>query len=732
MTVPPSTTPRLSLLVPTYNRPDLVEQLLTHLAGQTLAPDQFELILVDDGSSTPVEVDHGRFGFDITLLRRPNGGPGAARNTGLEHCRAPLTLILNDDAVPASDLLERHLEIHAGITGKVAVLGTFTFNEASLRSPFTQLLADSDLLFNYPVLEHGKLLNWTCFWTCNLSIATEALRMVSGFDAELFDRAIVEDVELGYRLEAEGYGVLFREDAKCEHDHAMNPQEYFDRSVNLGRYLARMYKKHGDPTILWCASGKELDSEQKQIFQSTFEAYHSTSAKLIGSLESLDNGQMGQVLGSATCEKLVPLIRQLSFVPFCRGVLIELEDHDPEQIMADGAPTGILTSIIVVSFNAIDQTQRCLQALRAGSTDEHPTEFIFVDNGSTDGTVEFLSDQDDVKLIRNSANLGAPAARNQGIAISKGEQMVFMDNDVMVTPGWLPRLLFHLAIDKYSGCVGCLSDRAAHNQQLEYAGDSSPAALRGFADSLADQNSRQYRPQAMLTSFLLMVSRGLIETIGGFDERFSPWGFEDDDFSMRAHLAGYQNRVAMDVFVRHEPYTGTGKQKAHMALLQRNWARFASKWGMPSGTDYGDLSALRDLSPGDRAFEELHMPIQGQSAEGQHVLAWPDYRDAKSLRELLQVVADEFSGEDDRELFLRVLPGIDGSVDEVLKIVEIACAQAFGDNPSPKVGFIDEKDPKLAAVHALRMCASVNTTGSRKRCTKWLRKTGLPQTSQTS
>ena len=117
-------------------------------------------------------------------------------------------------------------------------------------------------------------------------------------------------------------------------------------------------------------------------------------------------------------------------------------------------------------------------------------EVVVVDNGSTDGTAEFLEKQADVRLIKNLENLGAPKARNQGIEAASGDQLVFMDNDVMVSPGWLGRMLYHLHASPVSGCVGCLSDRAAQDQQLAYPGDSSLESITVFADERAGTHRR--------------------------------------------------------------------------------------------------------------------------------------------------------------------------------------------------------------------------------------------------
>ena len=718
--------PRLSVLVPTYDRPDRVAQLLGHLDAQTLEPERFEVILVDDGSPRPVAVDPAAHRFALRVLRQENAGPAAARNLGLAHCRAPLTLILNDDAVPAPELCERHLAAHAAAGPKVAVLGTFTFTRRALESPFTQLLAGSDLLFAFPRLVDGGLHDWTFFWTCNLSIPTRALLDAGGFDAGRFDRAIVEDVELGFRLQADGYRVLHRADARCEHDHALSAEGYFGRAVQLGVYLARMYAKHRDPSILWCAPGQDVDVEHLMSVQATCEAHHDTLEKLVLKLGSFEREYRGRTVPAEMVEQLGALVRRLTFAPFARGVLRELEGHDPEPVLAAGPSRGGLTSIVVVAHDALDQTRRCLEALRAAREPEHPAQLVFVDNGSRDGTAELLAEQGDVLLIPNEANLGAPRARNQGLARARGERVVFMDNDVMVTPGWLGRLLFHAEVDGRSGCVGCLSDRAGHGQQLELKGAGNPDALRTFAERRAAEHRRQFRYQGLLTSFLLLVNRAVIERIGGFDERFSPWGFEDDDFTLRAHLAGFRNRVALDVFVRHEPYAGAGKASAHSNLLQRNWARFAAKWGLPAGTDYGCYEGLDALAQGDWSPEDLRAPFEGQQRPFDNVLAWPDYEDAAAVRELIAAVAPELVDQGEKHLVLRVDPELDGAVEEVLERVESVYLDVLSPEQILNVGILDAADPARAAEQALQLCSHVSTRGSASGRIQWLNGTGLP------
>jgi GT2 family glycosyltransferase len=233
---------------------------------------------------------------------------------------------------------------------------------------------------------------------------------------------------------------------------------------------------------------------------------------------------------------------------------------------------------------------------------------LFVDNGSDDGSAEFLREQPDVDLIENAENLGAPRARNQALQRARGNWIVFLDNDVTVYPGWLRRLRYHAEVDPAVGCVFPVADRAAHGQQV-----SAPAAdreLSAFAARCAAEADRRASYKKIFSSLCVLVRREVIESIGGFDERFSPWGFEDDDFSLRVHLAGFRARLAQDVFVHHAPYSGP-KTDRHRRLLERNWRRFAAKWGGSRDAPYGAYDFLEPVMARNWPVEALRVPLAG-------------------------------------------------------------------------------------------------------------------------
>ena len=103
-----------------------------------------------------------------------------------------------------------------------------------------------------------------------------------------------------------------------------------------------------------------------------------------------------------------------------------------------------LTSIIIPCWGQLEFTRQCLAALKSHT--RRPWELIIVDNGSTDGTPDYLAGVSDmanmpVTVITNATNRGFPAAVNQGLKAARGEYLVLLNNDVVVTDGWLEQLI---------------------------------------------------------------------------------------------------------------------------------------------------------------------------------------------------------------------------------------------------------------------------------------------------
>ncbi|QDV05491.1 Chondroitin synthase [Planctomycetes bacterium Poly30] len=606
-------TPLISVLVPTHGRPDRVRALLARLAAQTVPMDSFELILIDDGGDPPVAIDVRELGFACTVLQRKNAGPAAARNAGLAQVAAPLVLILNDDAVPASDLIERHLAAHASATGKTAVLGTFHFTEEALRSPLVQVLDATDRLFAFTSLQHGQRHPWTYFWTCNISLPITALFEVGGFDEENFDRAICEDVEIGFRLQKAGWSVLYDERCVAHHDHVLTPRGYAARAFQLGIYQHRLRTKHTAEALGLTPFPSDTKELKKQLMQG-IQAGLAPAEAFFEKLEEIESSLAGRAIPDELLREIEAGLDQHS-APYCMaGIYQDLTGIDPIAALEAGATPGTSVAAIIVSYNALANTRRCVESLRAASDPRFPLSLIVVDNGSNDGSAEWLRDQPDVQLVLNEANHGAPRARNQGLRLVQPgtDWIAFFDNDVVVPEGWMERALYHGAGSPDVGSIALCANRASKLQVVPYEGPSDQPSINAFASDHAAAAFRKGDDATLFTSLAVLVRSDVMQRLGGYDESFSPWGFEDDDLALRIRLAGYRNRVAQDTFVYHAHYDGPAKEARHAQWLHQNWKAFLEKWS-PSALG----SPLFDYS-------KVVLPQLGQATEAQLYFALPD------------------------------------------------------------------------------------------------------------
>lgn len=267
--------------------------------------------------------------------------------------------------------------------------------------------------------------------------------------------------------------------------------------------------------------------------------------------------------------------------------------------------TNAKTSIIIVVCNVLEMTKQCIESVFEHT--QTPFEIIVVDNGSSDDTPQYLkqltkelAENDrgcsDLKVITNDINLGFPKAVNQGIAriAEDSEYVLLLNNDTIVTFGYLSRMLRVFTDDEAIGIVGPGSNNCSGNQQVNQANYTDIEGLQRFArnfaaiyDGLAVQVDR-------LVGFCMLIRRKLIDEIGGFDEDFGIGNFEDDDFCTRAAQAEYTLRIAGDTFVHHfgqQTFQAVGI--SYENLMQENWQKYLAKY--PDGGLH--KGAIQQTSP---------------------------------------------------------------------------------------------------------------------------------------
>jgi len=255
----------------------------------------------------------------------------------------------------------------------------------------------------------------------------------------------------------------------------------------------------------------------------------------------------------------------------------------PSAAAAD--PPDPSASVVVVSYESLLFTRMCLETVLA-NTDEPPLELIVVDNGSGDGSREYLEGlaarDARVSLIANEENLGFPAACNMGLAAARGDHLVLLNSDTMVPPGWLSRLLAHLHADDV-GLVGPVTNRIGNEAEVATEYETYGDFLREAASRASARRGEAFEIQT-LTMFCLAMRRDAWERIGPLDEGYGVGTLEDDDYSVRAREAGLRLLCAEDVLLHHFGEASFGRlfgDGEHGRLLARNRRRFEEKWGKP-------------------------------------------------------------------------------------------------------------------------------------------------------
>ena len=236
--------PALSVVVATYNRANLLRDLLGDLEKQTLAPSSFEVLIVDDGSKTPVkpELAGQATSFALRVIEQANAGPAAARDRGIIEAKADVILIIDDDMRLPPALLEEHLRRHRA--GHSVVLGHIRAAQRLRQMPLFERFHAQQLDRQVAAFRTGLPARGVHLCTGNVSFRRADYLAVGGFDRSL---ARSEDRDLGIRLEQAGARFTFAEDAYTVHESDHTSLElWLKRAFLYGIYDSRIGAKHGD------------------------------------------------------------------------------------------------------------------------------------------------------------------------------------------------------------------------------------------------------------------------------------------------------------------------------------------------------------------------------------------------------------------------------------------------------------------------------------------------------
>lgn len=271
----------------------------------------------------------------------------------------------------------------------------------------------------------------------------------------------------------------------------------------------------------------------------------------------------------------------------------------------------MLVSFVIPLYNCLPLTQAMLASLQATLPAGLEHEVILIDDGSTDGTRDWLAQSAALRsppfrVLLNERNLGFARGNNRAAATARGDLLALLNNDLVLLPGWLePMLAAHARLGPRAGLIGNIQ-LDAKSGLVDHAGlDLTPTAKPAHVRALpcwVERMLHPVRPMPAVTGACLIVARELWQQLGGFDEGYVNGG-EDIDLCYRARAAGRTNAVALRSVVRHHVSSSPGRKRHD----EQNSYRLAERWQAEFAADAlrpwcRDYLARALLTPREREY----------------------------------------------------------------------------------------------------------------------------------
>lgn len=233
---------------------------------------------------------------------------------------------------------------------------------------------------------------------------------------------------------------------------------------------------------------------------------------------------------------------------------------------------------IVLTYNKLKYTKEFVDSLLK-NTHEF-VRVIFVDNNSTDGTREYILSLDDTKFccfehIFNNRNEGFIKANNQGIDQSTAPYICLMNNDLLLTEGWLSEMVSVFQSDSQIGLLNPNSNGLGMSPHKE-------ESIADLAKTLKSKYQGQMVEMPFCVGFCMMFSREVLQKVGKLSEELLPMFFEDTDYSRRVIEAGYRIGLAKGSYAWHHEHVSMNQfDQDSEGIFNDSKAVYLKKWGKP-------------------------------------------------------------------------------------------------------------------------------------------------------
>jgi len=540
--------PEVAIIIPVFNKLEYTKKCLIAIAAYTQGID-YEVLIVDnastDGTSAYLREQVAKDARIRVISNKQNVGFAGANNQAVKNTNAKYVLFLNNDTEPRAHWLEAMLAIVRSDPGVGAVGSKLLYPDMTIQHAGVAIV--EDLKNGDPLLAQNILVGQphdhpqtkliislqAVTAACLLSPRT-IFNQVDGFDEGYWNG--YEDVDLCFRLRQAGYEVVYQPHSEVIHHESKSGPERFKKvSDNINRLHEKWLGKIALDFRI------EANGEAVQL--------NDTPIKLYQPKVDSDNS----------------------------------ED--------DGRP---LASVIMLTCNALAMTKKCVNSVFKHTA--YPFELIFVDNGSSDGTVDWLKEfsglNKNVHVIFNAENRGFSAGNNQGAAIARGDYICLLNNDVLVADGWLEDLIDAFDRDQRIGMVSAVTNKASGMQILKNIPYTDDDGFYAFANEWRSKHGGEVTPRRRLAGFVMLTSHAVYHQVDGFDEAYGLGNFEDDDISLKIRAAGYALMVHDGTYIHHYGHSSFKANKIDLLeSLKANEKIFQAKWPQ---VDYEELLELKN------------------------------------------------------------------------------------------------------------------------------------------
>ncbi len=556
----PTASAKVSVIVPTFNRPKFLRIALQSIADQYY--ENIETVVVNDcGDDVQEIIDEFGDKMDIVYIRNAtNMGLAASRNQGIKAATGKYIAYLDDDDV--------YLPSH--VSTLVDFLERSDFKVA-YSSAYAALIRENET--GYDILrknvEYRVAFDKNRFLIHNYIPVLCVMHEKSCLEsAGMFDEQMTthEDWDLWIRMSGH-FDFHYVDKITAIYTRNQNLSNMTNYKLyDFLRTMKIIYNKYPS----FGAQSAIIEKQRKKNLHNLILRINSLFTPFIHDIENMKNSGEYDKAEAMLREKIEEYPEATIFYNELGKLLRErgkseeaeaqfalakrMDELDERTVNFPGGKISGGADIVIVTYNSVKTISACLSRLdkylRASD------KVIIVDNASTDDTVNtvqnFIKNKKGYSLLINDRNEGFTRGVNIGIQEGNNPYVVLLNPDVYVTENWLEKLLVPFA-DTEVAAVGPISNYAAGKQNagLYYRLENEKISVEELARQIEEQNRNKTVEAELLIGFCMMLSRDVLNRTGLLDERLF-LGNDDLELSWRLRLNGYKLLVAVDTFVFHE------------------------------------------------------------------------------------------------------------------------------------------------------------------------------------